>query len=274
MKYIAPDGWFSLEYPAGWHEFEDTEDTFLFYNPDVWTGNFRISASMGDNANYGRLCVNDDLKQVPGARRKKCGGVDCAYYTENFREQGQAYTTHFWVMDQGEMCIECSFTAPQGSSTEVAEQILTTVKPRPADKVLPQEIIPVRVCEISEVNAAYDEISSLVKKKLSKDFTSSEEDIARLQQLIDGDVIPPSQRLMWEHLGITFGTILINEIDGLDWVTVIEGRKGYAALRYKDTPLMFNPAHWVWNSVKTKHACRLADEYQRICSEVEQLINA
>ena len=26
MKYIAPGGWFSLEYPAGWREFEDTEE--------------------------------------------------------------------------------------------------------------------------------------------------------------------------------------------------------------------------------------------------------
>ena len=31
MKYISPGGWFSLEYPMGWHEFEDTEESFLFY---------------------------------------------------------------------------------------------------------------------------------------------------------------------------------------------------------------------------------------------------
>ena len=36
MKYIAPGGWFSLEYPAGWREFEDTEESFLFYDPDKW----------------------------------------------------------------------------------------------------------------------------------------------------------------------------------------------------------------------------------------------
>lgn len=34
MKYIAPGSWFSLEYPSDWREFEDTEDSFLFYNPD------------------------------------------------------------------------------------------------------------------------------------------------------------------------------------------------------------------------------------------------
>jgi hypothetical protein len=41
MKYISPGGWFSLEYPMGWHEFEDTEESFLFYN---LTGGQVISA--------------------------------------------------------------------------------------------------------------------------------------------------------------------------------------------------------------------------------------
>jgi hypothetical protein len=271
MKYIAPDGWFSLEYPAGWHEFEDTEDTFLFYNPDVWSGNFRISASRGDNARYGAECVNDDLKQVRGARRIKRAGVDCAYYTENFREQGQSYVSHFWVLDEGEVCIECSFTTLQGNDIQVAECILESVKLRSQVTGKTPEIIPVRVCEISEVDAAYEEISSLVKKKLSRDFTSSEEDIANLQQVVDRKLLPPSQRLQWEHLGITFGTILVNEIDGFNWVTVIEGRKGYAALQYRDTALMYNPAQWVWNQTKLGCACDFASEFQRICDEVEKL---
>ena len=54
MKYIAPGGWFSLEYPAGWREFEDTEESFLFYDPDKWSGNFRISAYRGADTNYGK----------------------------------------------------------------------------------------------------------------------------------------------------------------------------------------------------------------------------
>ena len=37
MKYISPGGWFSLEYPATWLEFEDTEESFLFYNPNKWS---------------------------------------------------------------------------------------------------------------------------------------------------------------------------------------------------------------------------------------------
>ena len=42
MKYISPGSWFSLEYPSDWREFEDTEDSFLFYNPDKWMGKFSV----------------------------------------------------------------------------------------------------------------------------------------------------------------------------------------------------------------------------------------
>ncbi len=46
-KYISPGAWFSMVYPADWNEFEDGEGSFLFYNPNEWTGNFRISAFKG-----------------------------------------------------------------------------------------------------------------------------------------------------------------------------------------------------------------------------------
>ena len=52
-KFISPGAWFSMNYPSDWNEFEDGEGSFLFYNPDVWTGNFRISAFKG-NASYGK----------------------------------------------------------------------------------------------------------------------------------------------------------------------------------------------------------------------------
>ena len=42
-KFISPGAWFSMNYPSDWNEFEDGEGSFLFYNPDVWSGNFRIS---------------------------------------------------------------------------------------------------------------------------------------------------------------------------------------------------------------------------------------
>ena len=47
-KFISPGAWFSMTYPVDWNEFEDGEGSFLFYNPNEWTGNFRISAFKGN----------------------------------------------------------------------------------------------------------------------------------------------------------------------------------------------------------------------------------
>ena len=66
QKYISPGAWFSIEYPSDWHEFEDTEESFLFYNPDKWNGNFRISAYIGENKGYAQYCMDEELKHVDG----------------------------------------------------------------------------------------------------------------------------------------------------------------------------------------------------------------
>lgn len=44
-KFISPGAWFTMVYPSDWNEFEDGEGSFLFYNPDTWTGNFRFRLS-------------------------------------------------------------------------------------------------------------------------------------------------------------------------------------------------------------------------------------
>ena len=88
MKYISPGSWFSLEYPAGWNEFEDTEDSFLFYNPEKWNGNFRISAFKGQDKKYAEECMDYELKNNRTSRLVKVGEWSCVYSTENFQENG------------------------------------------------------------------------------------------------------------------------------------------------------------------------------------------
>ena len=74
-KYISPGAWFSLEYPDNWCEFEDSEDCFLFYNPDKWTGNFRISAYRGNSSAYANECLEDELHQVRMSGRRAASGT-------------------------------------------------------------------------------------------------------------------------------------------------------------------------------------------------------
>ena len=76
-----------MVYPADWNEFEDGEGSFLFYNPNEWTGNFRISAYKG-SATYGKEAVEQELKENTSATSVKIGPVSCAYSKEMFEEEG------------------------------------------------------------------------------------------------------------------------------------------------------------------------------------------
>ena len=132
MKYISPGSWFSLEYPSDWREFEDTEDSFLFYNPDKWTGNFRISAYQGENRNYAQECIEYEMQHSRGVKLVKVGKWNCAYLTESFQENGVWYTSHIWVTGKDSISVECSFTVTKGESAKVAEQIIASLNVRGA----------------------------------------------------------------------------------------------------------------------------------------------
>ena len=264
MKFISPGGWFSLECPAAWSEFEDTEESFLFYNPNKWGGNFRISAYKDAAKDYGRQCIAYELKNNPTSCAVKVGEWDCAYSAETFQEEGAWYTTHIWVTGKGAISFECSFTVAKGGERTPAEGIIRSLKVRTGKEG--QEIIPIRVLEIGEVNAAFEWVSTTVKKTQTKDFTSQEEDIEKLQKLVDGGKIQANQRTAWENLGLAFGTILENEMDGMTWVTIVDGSKEYAALQFAD--LLINPATLVWNKIKAKQPCDLNAEFARIKEEV------
>ena len=101
MKYISPGGWFSLEYPMAGTSLKIQKRVFLFYNPDRWTGNFRISAYKDEAADYGPQCIAYELKENTSSALVKVGKWDCAYSAETFQEEGAWYTTHIWVTGEG-----------------------------------------------------------------------------------------------------------------------------------------------------------------------------
>ncbi|WP_300729068.1 DUF3805 domain-containing protein [uncultured Bacteroides sp.] len=272
MKYISPGSWFSLEYPADWREFEDTEDSFLFYNPDKWSGNFRISAYQGESRNYAKECIEYEMQQNRGVRPVKVGGWDCAYSTESFQENNAWYTSHLWVTGKGNISVECSFTVAKGESAKIAEEIIATLQVRMPDDRPWKEVIPVRVLEINAINEGYDWAVSTIKKQLTKDFTASESDVESIQKVMDSGRFNTGQKQVWESFGLAFGAILVNEMDGMNWVTVIDGKKEFPALRFGDTKVMVYPTELIWNRVKEGKSCSLKAEYERIRKEVEETL--
>lgn len=267
-KFIAPGAWFSMRYPATWNEFEDSEGCFLFYNPDEWTGNFRISAYRGDSSSYGQTCVRQELKDNSSAAKVSVGGLSCAYSKEMFEEEGAWYVNHFWVTGIDDVAFECSFTVAKGASMDEALEIIASLELRREGTKYAAELITVRLSEIYRINEAYEWATRTVKERLAKDFQGSEEDIASLQRLVDEGVIGGKKRDAWLALGIVLCVILTNEVDGLEWCTLIDGNREDPVLQCVATGRMIDPMKLVWSKVKAGEKCDLAASYQTLLDEL------
>ena len=248
-KFISPGAWFSMNYPSDWNEFEDGEGSFLFYNPDVWTGNFR-----------------QELKENESASLVKVGALESAYSKEMFQEEGKYYTSHLWITGIGNIAFECSFTVPKGGSVKEAEEVIATLEIRKEGEKYPAELIPVRLSEIYQINESYEWVVSTVKEELKKDFQGQEEDIANMQQVMDSGNIGAKKKEAWLALGITLCAILANEVEGFEWRTLIDGNREAPVLVNVADGAMIDPMKLVWSKVKAGEACYLAEIYKNLLS--------
>ena len=211
-----------MVYPSAWSEFEDSEDSFLFYDPDVWAGNFRISAYKG-NPGYARECMRQELRENPSASPVKVGGWECVYSRNDFQEDGAAYTTHFWVTGADDMVVECSFTVSRGGAVAEAEAIIASLCVRVPGRNYPAELIPLRVLEMYRLNEACEWAASKMRSELKHTFQGEEADLDYLQKLLDEGKIDLKKRSTRVSLGLVLCSILANEVEGVDWCTYVDG---------------------------------------------------
>lgn len=269
-KFISPGAWFSMYYPKEWSEFENSESTFLFYDPVNWNGNFRISAykkdpKLSDALHYGKESVQYELKNNSSASLIKVGKFDCAYSKEMFLEQGEYYVGHIWIVDAGTLAFECSFTVPKGiKDLDKAEQIIRTLEVRTEGEKYPAEIIPIRISEISAVDDAYEWFVSVAKKQLKKDFQGLEEDLVKVQSVIESGEFTRKQRDAWLAIGVAVCVILTNEIEGFEWMTLVDGNREAPVLRYTHTEEIVDPMRLVWSKIKSGERCDVVEEYKNI----------
>lgn len=260
-KFISPGAWFAMSYPSQWNEFEDGEGSFLFYNPEVWTGNFRISAYKG-GANFGRQSVEQELKENPTAVRKRVGALDCAYSKEMFQEEGEFYTTHVWIVGVGELAFDCSFTLTKGGDIHEAEETIASLEVRHEGEKYPAELIPIRLMEIYQLNESYEWATNLVKEELKVDFQGTEEDLENLQKIVDKEIIGRKKRDEWVALGITLCVIFANEVDGAEWRTLVDGNREAPVLMYGER--LIDPMKLTWSKVKAGEPCNLIEAYNEL----------
>ena len=162
----------------------------------------------------------------------------------------------------GNIAFECSFTVPEGGSVKEAEEVIATLEIRKEGEKYPAELIPVRLSEIYQINESYEWVVSTVKEELKKDFQGVEDDLEKLQQVIDSGKIGPKKKDEWLAIGITVCTILANEVEGMEWKTLIDGNREAPVLEYKDR--IIDPMKIAWSKVKAGQPCNVIEEYKSV----------
>lgn len=221
--FISPESWFLIEYPDTWFEFEDEPDAFLFYNPDEWNGNFRISAYRGETGAFGRQCLADELTRQ-GARRVRVGSWDAVLTTERFSEDGEKFLSVCWTIDVAQTCVECSFTTLDGASIEPAERVLASLQVNPVGKYFPHRIIDVRLMEISAIEDATTKMEALAKKVLKARFGDLQQGLDVLQKLSASSELRRMGREGSVLLGMTLCALVAENVEGFEWRTLVDGR--------------------------------------------------
>ena len=145
-----------------------------------------------------------------------------------------------------------------------AEAVIASLEVRKEGVKYPAELIPVRLSEIYQINEAFEWVTTTVKEQLKKDFQGMEEDLDSMQQVIDSGTIGPKKKEAWLSFGIAICVILANEVDGLEWMTLIDGNREAPVLQNLTTGEWIDPMKLVWSKVKAGESCNLAETYKSL----------
>ena len=234
-KFISPGSWFAFSYPDSWFEFSEEPDCFLFYNPEKWDGNFRISAYRDASSSFGDTMMHQALK-YPAARLAKIARWETIYSAESFTEQLVEYTTHRWTIGCGQTCVECSFTAPVDEHLGAVNAIIASLEILQPRDTFHNQYIPVRVSEVELIESCYATIEDLGMKLFKERYRDFDYNVRLLQKLAQR---PELTKQLGTDAGAVMGVVLCilltESIEGLEWNTYINGKVEAPVLMYGDT---------------------------------------
>ena len=234
-KFISPGSWFAFAYPKEWFEFSEEADCFLFYNPEKWDGNFRISAYRDASSSFGDMMMRQALK-TSNAKLSKVGRWDTIYSAEFFTEQLVEYVTHRWTIGYGQTCVECSFTATVGEHLGVVNAVIASLEILQPRETFHNQYIPVRVSEVDLIESCYATIEELGMKIFKERFRDFDYNVCLLQKLAQR---PELTNQLGSDAGAVMGVVLCalltESIEGLEWNTFVNGKVEAPVLMYGTT---------------------------------------
>lgn len=231
-KFISPGSWFAFTYPDVWFEFSEEPDCFLFYNPEKWDGNFRISAYRDASKSFGDTMMRQALKSA-GACLTKVGRWETIYSAEPFTEQLVEYVTHRWTIGYGQTCVECSFTTQLGEKLDVANALIASIEIQQPRDAFHNQYIPIRVSEVELIESCYATVEELGMKLFKERFRDFDYNVCLLQKIASrAELTKQLGNDAGAVMGIVLCALISESVEGVEWNTYVNGKVEAPVLMY------------------------------------------
>ena len=110
--FIDEHNLFSMEIPSEWEQNDDgNTETYTFFNPNEWKGNFRItqfSPGYESATRDANVFIDEWIDDNIGFKFKKIAHLHCAFFKDFSADEDCVF--YSWVIGEGQIVLTCSFT--------------------------------------------------------------------------------------------------------------------------------------------------------------------
>ena len=97
-----------------------------------------------------------------------------------------------------------------------------------------------------------------------EEFLSYARQMVELQQMMEESNIGPKKKDAWLAFGIALCVIFANEVDGMEWRTLVDGNREAPILLNTSTGEWIDPMKLVWSKVKAGGKVNLPEIYSSL----------
>lgn len=113
--------------------------------------------------------------------------------------------------------------------------------------------------------------SEVSQQVLGEEMDGTEEDLRRLQGILDKGALQPNQTQRLQALGIVFGKVFVNLTPGYDWWVVEDEYGKDACVRYKQTTLLAFPQTMISKRVEDGEEVNVSELFSGLRARLETL---
>jgi hypothetical protein len=114
-------------------------------------------------------------------------------------------------------------------------------------------------------------VRSIAERELGLSMSGDDSDLDVLQQILDRELLAPTQTYELQCLGIVFGRRLVNWIAGLDWCVVEDAYGTDPALRLEGSTVVLFPLTMISKRVECGEHVDVRAMFDGIRAHVEEL---